>query len=241
MNLSARRVRATFRKEIREYRHNGSIIATMAVIPLTFIIFPLIAVLRLPASGSSALREGHPLAILLGIPALVPAVVAAYSVVGEREQATLEPVLTTPILRQEFLLAKALAVLVPSLAMAYAVYGLFLTCVGLFADPAVASTVLQGPEVLAQLLFTPLLAAWSIWVGIVISTRSSEVRVAQQLGALASAPAIAVTYLIALDVVHATLGLMLGLGAALLVLDGLGWWIVSSLFDRERLTTGIKS
>jgi ABC-2 type transport system permease protein len=213
----------------------------MAVIPLTFIIFPLIAVLRLPASGSSALLEGHPLAILLGIPALVPAVVAAYSVVGEREQATLEPVLTTPIPGEEFVLGKALAVLVPSLAVSYAVYGFFLACVELFAHPAVASAVLQGPDELAQLLFTPLLAAWSIWVGIVISTRSSEVRVAQQLGALASAPAIAVTYLIALNVIHATLGVALGLGATLLVLDGVGWWIVSSLFDRERLMTGTSS
>jgi ABC-type transport system involved in multi-copper enzyme maturation permease subunit len=241
VNASQRRVRAIFRKELREYRRNRSVIATMAVIPLMFIIFPLVAVLRLPASESRALLEGHPLAILLGIPALVPAVVAAYSVVGEREQATLEPVLTTPIPREEFLLGKALAVLVPSLAMSYAVYGFFLACVALFAHPAVASAVLQGPEVLAQLLFTPLLAAWSIWVGIAISTRSSEVRVAQQVGALASAPTIAVTYLIALNVIHATLGLALGLGTALLVLDGLGWRIVSPMFDRERLMTGIRS
>ena len=61
------------------------------------------------------------------------------------------------------------------------------------------------------------------------------------MSVLVSAPAIAVTYLIALDVIHATLGITLGLGAALLVLDGLGWWIVSSLFDRERPMTGIKS
>ena len=157
------RGRAIFRKELREYRHTGSIIATMAVIPLVFIRFPLIAVLRLPASESRALLEGHPLAILLGIPALVPAVVAAYSVVGEREQATLEPLLTTPIPGEEFLLGKALAIVVPSLAISYAVYGFFPACVELFAHPAVASAVFQGPEVIAQLLFTPLLAAWSIW------------------------------------------------------------------------------
>ena len=42
------------------------------------------------------------------------------------------------------------------------------------------------------------------------------------MSVLVSAPAIAVTHLIALDVIHATLGITLGLGAALLVLDGLG-------------------
>ena len=39
---------------------------------------------------------------------------------------TLEPVLATPIRRQELLLGKALAALLPSLAVAYALYGLYL-------------------------------------------------------------------------------------------------------------------
>jgi ABC-type transport system involved in multi-copper enzyme maturation permease subunit len=168
----------------------------------------------------------------------VPAAVAAYAVVGERQQGTLEPVLTTPVRREEFLLGKALAALVPSVAIAYAVYALFLTCVALFAQPAVASTLLQAPDLLTQLLFTPLLAGWSIWVGIAISARSSDFRVAQQLGILASLPTAVVAALIAFNVIHATLGLALGLAAALLLGDGLGWRIMSATFDRERLITG---
>jgi ABC-2 type transport system permease protein len=162
-------------------------------------------------------------------------------VVGERQQGTLEPVLTTPIRREEVLVAKAVAVLVPSLAVSYAVYAFFLACTKLFAQPAVASAVLQGPDLLGQILFTPLLALFSIWIGIAISSRSSDVRVAQQLGALASFPTIVVAYLVAFNVIHATLGLALGFAAALLVLDGLGWWIVSAAFDRERLMAGTRS
>jgi len=241
MSLSRRRIQAILRKELREYRRNGAIVSTMAVIPLIFVIFPLIEVLALPASSASALLSGDPLAILLGIPALVPAVVAAYSVVGERQQGTLEPVLTTPIPRGEFLLGKALASFVPSLGISFAVYAFFLACVELFAQPAVAAAVLQGPDLLAQVLFTPLLVAWSIWVGIAVSTRSSDLRVAQSLGSLASLPPIAVAYLIAFNVIHATLGPALVAATALLVLDGLGWWIVSAMFDRERLITGTRS
>ena len=238
MSVSATRVRAIYRKELREYRRNGAIVATMAVIPLAIVIFPLLEVLALPASAASTLLNGDPLVILLGIPAIVPSVVAAYAVVGERQQGTLEPVLTTPIRRDELLLGKALAALFPSLAVAYAVYAFFLACTELFAQPAVASAVLQGRYLLAQLIFTPLLAGWSIWVGIAISTRSSDIRVAQQFGALAGLPAILVAYLIAFNVIHATLGLAVGLAAALLVLDGLGWRLVSALFDREHLITG---
>jgi ABC-2 type transport system permease protein len=170
----------------------------------------------------------------------VPATLAAYAVVGERQQGTLEPVLTTPIRREEFLLGKALASFVPSVAISLAVHAFFLACVELFARPAVAAALLQGPQLLAQLLFTPLLAAWSIWVGIAISARSSDVRVAQQLGMLASLPSVAVTSLIAFDGIHVALGLALGFAAALLLLDGLGWRIASATFDRERLITGTR-
>jgi ABC-type transport system involved in multi-copper enzyme maturation permease subunit len=240
MNVSTRRVRAVIRKEFREYRRNRSIVTTMAVLPLIFILAPLVEVLALPASSSNALLSGDPLAILLSIPALVPATVAAYAVAGERQQGTLEPVLTTPIRRDEFLLAKAAATLLPTLAISLVVYAFFLACVELFAQPAVASAVLNGPAILAQLIFTPLLATWSIWVGVAISARSSDLRVAQQLGALASLPSVLVLYLIAYDVIPASLGLALGLALLLLVLDGLGWRIVSVAFDRERLITGTR-
>jgi ABC-type transport system involved in multi-copper enzyme maturation permease subunit len=240
MSLSKRRVGAIFRKELREYRRNSVIVSSMAVIPSIFVIFPLVEVLALPASSANALLNGDPLAILLGIPALVPAVVAAYSVVGERQQGTLEPLLTTPIPREEFLLGKALAAFLPSLAISLAVYALFLACVDLFAQPAVASAVFQGPSLLAQVLFTPLLAAWSIWIGMAFSTRSSDLRVAQSLGSVASLPAIAVAYLIAFNVIHTTLGLALGLAAALLIVDLLAWRIVSAMFDREPLITGMR-
>jgi ABC-2 type transport system permease protein len=240
MSVRATRVRAIYQKELREYRRNGSIVATMALTPVALVIFPLLEVLFLPASGAASLRNGDPFVILLGIPALVPTVVAAYAVVGEREQGTLEPVLTTPIRREELLLAKALAAFIPSLAVAYAVYAFFLTCTKLFAQPAVASAVLQGPDLLAQVLFTPLIAAWSIWIGIAISTRASDVRVAQQLGALVGLPWIVVAYLIAFNLIHARLGLAFGLAALLLVLDAFGSRIASAMFDRERLITRIR-
>jgi hypothetical protein len=84
----------------------------------------------------------------------------------------------------------------------------------------------------------PLLAGWSIWVGIAISARSADVRVAQQLGVFASLPPLAVVALITLNVLSPSTGLALGLAAALLALDGLGWRAVAAMFDRERLVTG---
>lgn len=239
--MSATRIRAIFRKELREYRRNGSIVATMAILPLIFLIEPLIQIFSLPASSAGTLQHKAPLLYMLGIPTLLPAALAAYSVVAERQQGTLEPVLTTPIRREEFLLGKALAVLAPGLALSYLVFGASVASIALFAQSAVASAVLRAPELLAQLVFTPLLAGLSIWIGVAISARTNDTRVAQQLSILGSLPAVVVAALIAFGVIHPTLGLALGLGAGLLFVDVQGWRIVSPMFDRERLITGTKS
>jgi ABC-type transport system involved in multi-copper enzyme maturation permease subunit len=237
---SATRVRAIVRKELQEYRRNGSIVVAMAILPLLFTIQPLIEIFTLPASSAHSLLSKAPLVYMLGIPAIVPTAIAASSVVNERVQGTLEPVLSTPIRREELLLAKAIAVLLPALTISYLVFGLTIAAMELFADPAVASAVIRGPELLAQLIFTPLLAAWSIWVGIAISTRTRDPRVASQLGILASLPLIAITTLVALGTIHASARLGAIAVAVLLVVDVRGCGVVSAMLDRERLITGTK-
>jgi ABC-type transport system involved in multi-copper enzyme maturation permease subunit len=240
VKVSRQHVRAIRRKEFREYRRNGNLVFATAILPLIFLIQPVIQVFTLPTSASMTLRHEHSLVYMLAIPVLVPAVLASYAVVGERLQGTLEPVLTTPVRPEELLLGKAMAAFVPSVVVAYAVFALFVAIVEFFARPAVASALIQGPDLLAQLLFTPLLASWSIWVGIAISARSSDPRTAGQISVLMSVPTVAVTTLIALNVIPATLGIAVGFGAALLVLVLVGWRVVSVIFDPERLITNTK-
>jgi ABC-type Na+ efflux pump permease subunit len=238
MSLAPRRIRAIVRKELREYRRNRSVVATTAIFPLIFLIQPLIIVFISPAASGGALAQEHLLLYMLGIPVLTPAMLAAYAVAGERQQGTLEPVLSTPVRREEFLLGKALAVLAPSVVIAYAVYAVFLAVVVLFAQPAIAAGLLQGPDIAGQLVFTPLLATWATWVGIAISTRSSDVRVAQQLSLLGNLPLVVVTSLLAFNAIPVSGNLVLVLAAILLVGDVSGWKVVAPLFDRERLVAG---
>jgi ABC-2 type transport system permease protein len=178
---------------------------------------------------------------MLAIPSVMPATVAAYSIAGERQQGTLEPVLSTPIRAEEFLIGKALAAFLPSVVIAYAVFGLYWTLIDVFADPAISAAVLTKPAILGQIIFTPLLAALSIWASIAISARFSEPRVATQLSTLASLPLFAVTTIISLGGIHMTSTLAIRFGIALLVIDVLGYRVVAPMINRERLITGSKS
>ncbi len=241
MGVDPSRIRAVVRKELRDYRRKRSIVVAMTVFPAIFLIQPTLAVF-VGSSNTSSKYYDLPLLLLLLIPVIMPSTLAAYSVVGERDQGTLEPLLTTPIRRQEFILGKAAAVMIPTVALSYAVYAIFFGVVRLFANPAVASSVFrQGPVILALVLFTPLLAGWAIVVGLAVSVRASEVRVAQQLGMIASFPPLGVVVLLGIGVIDPTFKVAVVFAVALLVIDLRALRMVSRMFDRERLVTGSRA
>lgn len=240
MRLSRRRIRGIVIKELRDYRRNRAAIGTTAILPIVFLIQPLISVFVLKSGAATALNHRHDLLYLLGIPALVPSTLAAASIVSERQQGTLEPVLTTPIRREELVVAKALAPLIPTVLIGYLVYGLFLILVELFARPGIPSALIHGPDIVAQVVFTPLIATLSIWIAIATSSKVSDVRTAQQLSTLASLPLVALSTLVAENVIHPSLRVALAFGLGLLILDRVGWRLVSRTLDRERLVTGTK-
>ena len=245
MGIDATRVRAVVRKELQDFRRKRSIVVTMCILPLLFLVEPVIAIfLTTPSTSGAALQKSLvlPILYLLLIPTIMPSTLAAYSVVGEREQGTLEPLLTTPIRQQEFLLGKATSVMIPTLALSYAVFALFLGAVALFASSVVATAVFHdGPTLLALFLLTPLLAGWGIVVGMAVSVRASEARVAQQLAMLASFPPVGLIILLAVGVVSPTFVVALSFAIGLLVVDVLLLRSVSGMFDRERLVTGAKA
>lgn len=239
--MSRQRVASVVRKEAREFRRNRFVIGTMSVLPFIFLISPLLTIFRIPESASSTQVQaavGVISLLMLMTPVVLPPVIAAYSVVGERDQGTLEPVLTTPIPASELLLGKATAAFLPSVGLAYGIYAVVLIAIRFGAAHVVRTVVFHPPELVAQFLFIPLLALWSIWLGIAVSTRTSDVRVAQQLATLAGLPVLGFTSLISFQIVKPSVPLAVGLVFALLVVDVGAARVVAHLFDRERLITG---
>jgi ABC-type Na+ efflux pump permease subunit len=236
------RVMAVVRKELRDYRRKRSIVVGMLILPAIFLIEPLLAVfLGAPDPVGDPSYRG-PLLLLLLIPVITPSTLAAYCVAGEREQGTLEPLLTTPIRRQEFILGKAAAVMIPSLGLSYLVFAGYLVVVRVFANPVVAAGIFhEGPMLLALFVFTPLLAGWAIVVGMAVSVRAGEIRVAQQLGMIASLPPLGVVVLMVIGVIEPTFTAAIGFAALLLAIDLLALRAIAGLFDRERLVTGTKA
>jgi ABC-type Na+ efflux pump permease subunit len=238
--MSGRRVLAIFRKDMREFRRNKQIVSTMALSPVGFLVAPVIFLFTVSASDASTLYQYPVLLFTLALAALVPVTVGAYSITGEREQGTLEPVLGTPIRAREFLLGKALAVFVPAVAESYLVFGIIDGVVWVSRPAVVSAAALRPLVLLAQLIVTPLLAWLGVWVSMTISARVGDVRVAQQIGGVIMLPVIALAVLFGFDVLHVTVALGLTVGAVLVALDAAGLRLLSAAFDRERLVLGTR-
>lgn len=234
------RILAVMRKELREFRRNKFVIVTMIVMPIVFLVIPMANVLTIGQGMSTgavrAIVGGANLTFFL-VPLILPTVISGYAVIGEREQGTLEPVLSTPVREEEILLGKALAAIVPSVAIAYGLFAAYAIVVRLAAVPSVVDVVWRPAQVVAVVLFAPLLSAFSIWVGLAISVRATDVRVAQQLSGLAMVPMLGLITVFTFSSISGSVGLAVAGAAVLTVLDLGAWRLVSRMFDAERLLT----
>jgi ABC-type transport system involved in multi-copper enzyme maturation permease subunit len=234
------RLKAIIRKELREFRRNKFIVGTMVFLPLFFLILPTAQVLALNDTTTPAAVKatvGSATLLFFLVPLILPTVIAAQAIIGERDQGALEPVLTTPVMREELLLGKALAAIVPTVLIAYALTAAFGLAIRARGVPRVVHLFWQPSELVATMLFAPLLAAFSIWIGLAISVRSNDVRVAQQLSSLATLPMVGLLALFAFRVIEPSVEVALAGVAVLIAIDAAAWRLVSRMFDRERLLT----
>ena len=113
-----------------------------------------------------------------------------FSVIGEKATRTLEPLLATPVGVGELLLAKSLASTIPSVIVTWIAYAIYLLSVSLIGSQAAVRAVTAPRWILAIVVMVPLLTMLSVNLGILISTRVNDVRVAQQIGGLVVVPVV---------------------------------------------------
>jgi ABC-2 type transport system permease protein len=168
----------------------------------------------------------------------LPATLASYSLVGEKVERSLEPLLATPATDGEILLGKALAALIPPLVAMWA--GMIMLMA--LCDAYTRSTLgyLFFPNSMAAVTvfaLAPLLALMAVGFSVLWSARVSDVRAAQQLGALAAIPG-AVLYIAlisgAFSLDLTSLAVMCGVLAAVDV--GLAF-AARATFHREEILT----
>lgn len=168
----------------------------------------------------------------------LPATIASYSMVGEKVERSLEPLLATPAADGEILLGKGIAALVPPLV---AMWAGMVTLMAL-CDVSSRGTLgyLYFPNWMAAvtvLCVAPLLAVSAVSFAVLCSARVTEVRTAQQLGSLAALPGVAVYIALLSGAFSLNLTSLAIMGGVLLIVDGGLFLAARATFHREEILT----
>lgn len=250
-----------FRKEWYEILKNKLIVYTILVPPILLAVIPLVMMylmrsepvdpkdLQMYAQFVAAMpwltAEEVVMYVLLNqfvlmflmMPVIIPVTIAAFSIIGEKEQKSLEPLLATPIRVTELLAGKTMAAVVPALLTTWIAFAIFIVGAYFLATPALLRALLTPMWFLAFFIMAPLFCILSVAIGVVISSKVNDTRVAQQLGGLIVLPVVALAMLQTFGKVLYTTQTFVSACVVLAVIDGLIIRYGSKFFQRETILT----
>lgn len=131
------------------------------------------------------------LMIFIIVPATLPTIIASYSIVGEKNNRSLEPLLATPTTDGELLGGKIFSAFIPSMASTLLAFSLGVILLDIVLIPKVAYPLLPNLTwILSMLLLAPTACFMSILACVLVSSKVSDVRAAQQLGGFVVMPVV---------------------------------------------------
>lgn len=201
------------KKDMAIVRRHKYVLYGLIGIPLIFAIFvPLISIYPAVTAEEPSENDLPPFAppgyepkqaMVLGLvqmsvlmfmflPAVIPSVIASYTLVGEKVNRQLEPLLATPTSDFELLLGKSLGALVPAIAATLASFAGLVLVVDLLTFGLFDHLIL--PNLLSAVvlfIYAPLVSLLSISWCVFISSKVTDVRAAMQLGVVGIVPVLA--------------------------------------------------
>ena len=265
MLIRTPKLRIIIEKEWADVFRNRMVLFTSVFLPIVFIIIPIAMLITTRNASAQDIAElndtpglaNHPMfadlppaemlqAVLVNqfmlffliIPLAIPVSIAAYSIVGEKQQKSLEPLLATPISVGELLLGKSLAAAIPAIGATWFSFLIFVVATRLIVtSEQVFSTVVHPMWLVAIFVVSPFLTIMSVNVGMIISSRVSDPRAAEQLGMLVMMPILALFFLQIAGLIFISMTTML-LGIVIAVaVDAVTLYLAVQIFQRETILT----
>jgi ABC-2 type transport system permease protein len=229
-------------KELKVIRRKRSVILYVVILPLLLsILFSLIV--KNDIVKSSGIDPNYQLGLesltyfFVVFAAILPSSIAAYSIVGEKIEKSLEPLLATSATDSEILLGKSIAALFPLLPI-WVGATIFMVAtdritydfLGYYYFPNLESAV-------TLFLLAPLAATLSIQLAVIASSRVTDVRGANQIASLMFIPFMGVFLAGIEGVFPFTVGNLLIFCGIVFVVDVGLFRLSTSIFKREEILT----
>jgi ABC-2 type transport system permease protein len=231
------------RHDMHLFRQKRGILVGIVAYPLGVGIgFPLLVALILAKGHADASAwlptylDAFSFWFVIGAASL-PTTIAAYSIVGEKVSKSLEPLLATPTTDGEILVGKGLAAFLPTAIGTWSGALLFQVLIDLETRGVLGYLYYPNWEMVVSLfVLMPLAALLAIEASVVISSRVTDVRSAQQYSGIIILPLILV-YVASEVVLTLNVSTLLLLGAALAVVVLALYATSVRTFHREEILT----
>jgi len=172
------------------------------------------------------------------LPAVLPTIIASYSIIGEKKNRTLEPLLAAPVAVEDIMAGKAISAIVPALLATWVSAALYSIMVYIMTYGIVGRILV--PDLVwavSLLVLAPMLSFFGVMITLVISSRVNDPRTAQQVSILFVLPLMALFIGQMSGFLLLNLETMLGICVLAFVADVAALKIGSDLFDREEILT----
>jgi ABC-2 type transport system permease protein len=231
-------------KDFKIYRKKTNVIRATIAYPLIIaVLFPFILdysihkeTTAVAATVAPVLMDSFSIWFLFGA-VTIPTAIATYSLVGEKLQKSLEPLLATPISDGDILLGKSISGLVIPIASIYVGSIIFMALMDHFSQGVLGYLYYPNWHMGAILLAVPLASLMSVEISIIISARMTDARAAQQLGTLLALPFIGLFLASELKIFPFTNTNLLILSGVLALIDLAFFFVSKATFQREEILT----
>ncbi len=231
------------RKELKVIRRRKSIIFYTILFPiLASILFLLIVNNDIATSSGISSNYGQGLESLtyfyVVMAAVLPSSIAAYSIVGEKIEKSLEPLLATPTTDSEILLGKGIASFVLPIVSIWIGAAIFMGGTDSMTHDLLSFYYFPNLDSAIMIfLLVPLAAIVSIEVGVIVSSRVNDVRGANQISGLMWIPFIAI-FIASLEGAFSFSTVpLLAVAGIILAFDIALFFVSKSTFNREEILT----
>jgi ABC-2 type transport system permease protein len=231
-------------KDFAIFRKKKSVIYSVVLFPLfVSISLPLIVQFigsqsgGIPAEALTTVLNAFSFFYITGAVTL-PTAIASYSLVGEKVQKSIEPLLATPTTEAEILLGKSIAAFLPPIAAIYIGAVLFMALIDSLTYSTLGYFYFPNWNMgVIILLLAPLGSILSIEFDILISSRVNDVRAAQQLGGIVTLPFLGIYILAEASILSLETINLLIISASLVAIDVILFYISKAVFRREKILT----
>ena len=227
------------KKELKVIRREKIIIAYIIILPLLLSVgFSVLVQSTVASSSDYSLGLESLTYFFVVLAAILPGSIAAYSIVGEKVEKSLEPLLATPTTDGEILLGKSIAAFVPPILSIWAGASIFMVATDYIAHDLLSYYYFPNwTSGIMLLLLAPLAAMFSIELTVIVSSRVSDVRAANQIGALMFIPFMAVFLAGAEGIITFGVDSLLVISGIVLIGDLALSFLSTSTFNREEILT----